>query len=121
MAYLADEFLECVSHSALVCGQSIASTLWHDGPFVEAPWCLYSSEVNVVRVYLDLEEGICHAHAKYFPLPTFGKYIINAGEGEVVSHLAMCEGRVDPQGFVKGMSRVGVRVEHFIPSQNPHP
>ena len=35
--------------------------------------------------------------------------------------LVMFEGRVDPQGFVKGISRVGVRVEHFIPSQNPHP
>jgi hypothetical protein len=86
MAYLADEFPERVGHSALVCGQSIASTLWHDGPFIEAPWCSYGSEVNVVRVYSGLEEGICHVHlAKYFSLPAVGEYVINAGEGEVVS------------------------------------
>ena len=87
MAYLTNEFPERISHSALVCGWSIASTLWHDGPFIEAPWCSYSSEVNVVRVYSRLEEGICHVHlAKYFPFPAVGEYVINAGEGEVVSH-----------------------------------
>ena len=87
MAYLTNEFLEHISHSALVCGWGITSTLRHDGPFIEASWYLYSGEVNVVRVYSHLEEGICHVHlAKYFPFPAVGKYIINAGEGEVVLH-----------------------------------
>ena len=87
MAYLTNEFPEHISHLALVCGWSIASTLWHDGPFIEAPWCLYSCEVHVIRMYSGLEEGICHVHlAKYFPFPAVGKYVINAGEGEVVLH-----------------------------------
>ena len=87
MAYLTNEFPERISHSVLVCGWSIASILWHDGPFIEAPWCSYSGEVNVIRVYLCLEEGICHVHlAKYFPFSTVSEYVINAGEGEVVSH-----------------------------------
>jgi hypothetical protein len=80
MANLADEFPECVSHLALVCRWSVASTLWHDGPFIESPRCSYSGEVNVVRVYTGLEEGIGHIHlAKYFPLPAVGEYIIDAG------------------------------------------
>ena len=35
--------------------------------------------------------------------------------------LMMDKGRVNPQGFDKGMRRVGVRVTGFIPLQNPYP
>ena len=87
MAYLANEFTEGIGHSTLVCGRSIASTLRHDSPFIEAPQCSYGGEMNVVRMYSGLEKGICHVHlAKYFSLPAVGKYVIYAGEGEVVSH-----------------------------------
>jgi hypothetical protein len=37
MANFADEFLERISHSVLVCGRGVAATLWHDGTLVEAP------------------------------------------------------------------------------------
>ena len=81
MADLADKFLEHISHLALMCGWHIASTLQHDGLFIiESPWCSYGSEVNVVRVYSCLEEGVGHVHlAKYFSLPAIGEYIIYVG------------------------------------------
>ena len=80
MTNLANEFLECISHLVLMCGQCIAFTLWHDGPFIKFPWCSYGGEVNVVGVYSGLEEGVGHVHlAKHFSLPTIGKYIIYAG------------------------------------------
>ena len=87
MANFANEFSECVCHSTLVCCWSITSTLWHDSPFIEAPWCSYSSEVNVVGVYSCLEEGVCHIHlAKNLALPAVSEYIINTGQGETISH-----------------------------------
>jgi len=80
MANLAYEFSECISHLALMCGQSITSTLWHNSLFIEAPQHSHSGEVNVIRVYLCLEEGVSHIHlAKYFSLPTVGKYVIYVG------------------------------------------
>ena len=80
MANFANEFPECISHSALVCGRGIAATLWHDSPLVEAPWCPHGSEVYIVGVYSCLEEGIGHVHlAKYLPLPTVCKYVIDTG------------------------------------------
>ena len=80
MANLADELSEHICHPPLVCGQSIAATLWHNSPFIESPQCSYSSEVNVVRVYSGLEEGVVHIHlAKYFSLSTIGKYIVYVG------------------------------------------
>jgi hypothetical protein len=76
MANLANEFSKCIGHSMLMCGQSIASALWHDGPFIESPWHPYGSEVNVIRVYSCLEGGVGHVHlAKYFSLPAIGKYV----------------------------------------------
>jgi hypothetical protein len=36
--------------------------------------------VDVIRVYLHLEEGVGHVHlAKYLPLPAIGEYVIDAG------------------------------------------
>jgi hypothetical protein len=80
MPNFADEFPEGVSHLVLVCGRSVASTLWHDGPFIESPRCSYGSEVNVVGVYTGLEEGVSHIHlAKYFSFPAVSEYIIDTG------------------------------------------
>ena len=87
MAYLANDFMECVSYSTLVCGWSIASTLWHDSPFIEAPWCSYSGEVDVIRVYSSLEERVGHVHfSEYLSLPTVSEYVIDAGKGKIISH-----------------------------------
>jgi hypothetical protein len=56
--------------------RGIAASLWHDGPFVEAPWGSYGSEVNVIRMYSGLEEGVGHVHlAEYFSLPAIGEYV----------------------------------------------
>ena len=79
MANLANEFLECISHSPLMCGWGIASTVWHDSPFIESPWHSYSGEVNVIRVY-SCQEGVGHVHlAEYFSLTTISKYVIYTG------------------------------------------
>jgi hypothetical protein len=79
MAYFTDVFSEHISHMVLMCSQGITSTLWNDGPFIESPQCSYGSEVNVVRVYLVLEEGVSHIHLpKDFLFTTVSKDIIDA-------------------------------------------
>ena len=63
-----------------MCGWCVAPTLWHDGPFIESPQCSYGCEVNVVRVYLCLEEGVGHVHlTEYFSLSAISDYIIYVG------------------------------------------
>jgi hypothetical protein len=65
-----------VVHVEVTCGVTHVTPY----PFIESPQCSYSGEVNVIRVYLGLKEGVAHVHvAKYFSLPTISKYIIYVG------------------------------------------
>ena len=87
MANFANVFAECIGHPMLMCSWGITATLWHDSPLIEAPWCPYGGEVNVIGVHSGLDEGIGHVHfGEHLSLPAVSKDIIDAGEGEAVPH-----------------------------------
>ena len=80
MANFSYVLVECIGHSMLVHCSGITTTLWHDIPLLKSPWCLHSSEVDVVWVHLCLEKGICHVHfPKIFSFPAVGEYVVNVG------------------------------------------